>query len=101
MMAAPKAWTTSRVSRSESSWMNGANSTPERAAKAQPSIQLKVVTRRALAPTSSVSSRSPTTARVWRPRWLRRKNQASPIPATTATATTIVWSMPTFTPGSR
>jgi hypothetical protein len=81
--------------------MNGAKRIPDIAANEQPSIQARVVTQPELVPTSSVRSRSPTTARVCRPRCVCLKKNAKPTAAAMATATTTVWSMPTLTPGSR
>jgi len=60
--------------------MKGANRIPAKPAKEQPSIQLSVLTSREFVPMSSVRLRSPTTARVCRPRWVERKKKGEPQP---------------------
>jgi len=94
-LAAPKACTTSSVRMTASSPMLGASRIPDTAAKADPSIHEKVVIRRLSEPTSSVSSPSAMTARVWRPRWVRRKNNPRPTAARAAIITMNAWSTPT------
>ena len=69
--AAANAWMTRSVRSRESSWTNGAMRMPDRAAKADPSIQEKDVTSSELVPASSVRFMSSTTARVRSPRWVR------------------------------
>ena len=74
---------------------------PDVAAKAAPSIQATAVIRPGAAPDMPARLRSSTTARVWSPRWVKRKKATRPRPAAMATATTRVWSTPTFTSNSR
>jgi len=71
---------------------NGLSSTPARVANEQPSIHENVVTRAELVPISSVRSASSTTARVWIPSRVARKNAASARAEASEMATMIAWS---------
>jgi hypothetical protein len=99
--AAPKALITSSVRRTASMPRNGLSSTPARAANEQPSIHENVVTRAELVPMSSLRSASSTTARVWMPSRVARKNPARTSAEASEMATMIAWSYPTLTPGNR
>jgi hypothetical protein len=84
--AAPKAWTTSRVSAMGPRPRLGTISTPERAAKTAPMIHAYRRTRVAFVPIMSSRSESSTTARIATPVRDQRKNAKSPMTAMTEMA---------------